>query len=65
MLDPHLEEQVASAMRETPSGVLVALPPDTIETVLANIQAAIQQTVTVVDSRSSSVPSRSARGSAT
>ncbi len=46
MLDPHLEEQVASAMRETPSGVLVALPPDTIETVLANIQAAIQQTVT-------------------
>jgi flagellar biosynthesis protein FlhA len=46
MLDPRLEEQVASAMRETPSGVLVALPPDTIETVLANIQSAIQQTVT-------------------
>ncbi len=35
MFDPHLEEQVASTMRETPPGVLVALPPDTIETVLA------------------------------
>lgn len=46
MLDPRLEEQIASAMRETSSGLLVALPPDVIEAVLAAITAAIQQTVT-------------------
>ena len=46
MLDPRLEEQIATAMRETSSGILVALPPDAIEAVLGAITAAIQQTVT-------------------
>ena len=46
MLDPRLEEQIASAMRETSSGILVALPPDVIEAVLDSISTAIQQTVT-------------------
>jgi len=46
MLDPRLEEQIATALRETSSGILVGLPPDVIEAVLGAITAAIQQTVT-------------------